>query len=167
MHLPSSHQMFSHRTTTVCFEFLDLYRRKILMQYYYIWKIITDWFDAPLHRSSPHWGFLDKKNHFFAFTDFESRHVYAETLNNMLRDLWTTGSLIPLSYGSKVPSDAIFASRVITKKCAVSVFNLLQFQNSFLEHITFAKKSFETSWCLSFEKTKKRRHQNFTFFLQN
>jgi len=34
----------------------------------------------------------------------------------MLRDHWTARSLVPFSHGSKVLSDAIFASRVITKK---------------------------------------------------
>jgi len=44
-------------------------------------------------------------------------------------------------------------------------FNLLQFQNSFLEHITFAKNLSKKAAChLQKQKT---RHQNFTFFLQN
>ena len=52
----------------------------------------------------------------FVFCNFETRHVYAEDINNMLRDLWTAESLVPFSHGSKVPSAAIFASRVITKE---------------------------------------------------
>ena len=52
-----------------------------------------------------------------------------ETLNNMLRDLWTAGSLIPFSHGSKVPPAAIFALRVITKKvCSVNSQRLVIFK---------------------------------------
>jgi len=50
MHLSSSYEMFSHRTTTLFFRFLDLCRRKVLSQYYYIPKIIADYIDTPLHR---------------------------------------------------------------------------------------------------------------------
>jgi len=42
MHLSGSQQMFSHRTTILFFGFLDLYRREILSQYYYIQKIFAD-----------------------------------------------------------------------------------------------------------------------------
>jgi len=55
MHLSRSHQMFSHKTTISYFGFLDLYRRKI------IWKIFAGQYDAPLHRSTPYSGLLDKK----------------------------------------------------------------------------------------------------------
>jgi len=52
-----------------------------------------------------------------------------ETLNNMLRELWTAGSLVPFSYGSKVPSAAIFALRVITKKvCSIGSQRLAVFK---------------------------------------
>jgi len=89
-----------------------------------------------------------------------------ETLDHMPRDLWTAGSLVPFSYGSKVPSAINFTIRVITKKVygigsqRLAVFKLFPWPY----HIF--KISFEKS-CLSFAKTKKSRHQNFTFFLQN
>jgi len=43
----------------------------------------------------------------FAFTAFERRHVSSKNIKNMLRDHWTTGSLVPFSHGSKVPCDII------------------------------------------------------------
>ena len=73
----------------------------------------------------------------------------------MLRDLWTAGSLVPSSHGSKVPSAAIFALRVITKKCRVSVLNVLHILNSFLAHITFAKNLFKKTAC-HMQKQKKQ-----------
>ena len=80
----------------------------------------------------------------------------------MLRDLWTAGSLVPYSHGSKVPFDPVFASRVITKKCAVSIFNLLQFQNfPWAYHI--CKKTFRNKLSVIFKKQKNKAPQ-FYFF---
>jgi len=110
-------------------------------------------------------AFLTKKS-FFVFTDLESRHVYAEDINNMLRGLWTAGSLFPFSNGSKVPSDPVFASRVTRKKVYSINFQPLAVSKLFPWAYHICKKPFETS-SLSFAKTKKRRHKNFTFFLQN
>jgi len=70
-----------------------------------------------------------------------------ETLDHMLKDLRTAGSLVPFSHGSKVLSATIFALRVIRKKCTVSVLNVLQFLNSFLDHITFAKNISKKAVC--------------------
>ena len=82
-HLSRSHEMFSHRTTTLLLGFLGLYPRAILGQYYYIRKIFAELFDAPLHRSTPYWGLLDKII-IYGFCNFESRYVYAKDINNML-----------------------------------------------------------------------------------
>jgi len=70
-----------------------------------------------------------------------------ETLDNMLKYLWTAGSLVPFSQGSKVPSAAIFASRVTTKKVysigsqRLAVFKLFPWPY----HI--CKKSFKKAVC--------------------
>jgi len=55
--------------------------------------------------------------------------------------------LVPFLHGSKVPSAAIFALCVITKKCTVSVLNVFHFLNSFLDHITFAKNLSKKAAC--------------------
>ena len=157
MHLSRSHQMFSHRTTIIFFGFLalQLYRRKILKSILlYLENIRRLTWCSIISLNAllrPSW----KIKMFFAFTDFESRHVYAEDINNMLRDLWTAWSLVPFSHGWKVLSNAIFASRVITKKCTVSIFSLLQFHNPFPEHITFAKNLSKQAAChLQKQKSK-------------
>jgi len=147
--------MFSHRTTIIFFGFLalQLYRRKILksiLLYLENFRRLTWCSIISLNALlRPSW----KIKMFFAFTDFESRHVYAEDINNMLRDLWTAWSLVPFSHGSKVPSNAIFASRVITKKVYSINFQPLAISQTFSWAYHICKKSFETS-CLSFAKTK-------------
>jgi len=64
-------------------------------------------------------AFLIKKS-FFAFTDFESRHVYAE-VKQYAKGPLNRRVIVPFSHGSKATSDPIFASRVITKKlCSIN-----------------------------------------------
>jgi len=64
-------------------------------------------------------AFLIKKIDVCFFTDFESRHVYAEDIRPYAKGPLNRQVIGPVLHGSKVPSDAIFASGVITKKCAV------------------------------------------------
>jgi len=84
-----------------------------------------------------------------------------ETLDHMLRDFWSRGSLVPFSHGSKVPSTTIFALRVITKKYTVSVLNVLHIINFFLEHITFARNLSEKLLVIC--KNKKTHAPKFYF----
>jgi len=165
MHLSRSHQMFSHRTTILFFGFwtyIDVrYSVNIVIFRKFSQTNLMLHYIAQRHVHA----FLIKKS-LFAFTDFETRHVCAQNINNMLRDLLTAGSLVPFSHGLKVPSNAIFVSRVITKKLYCINFQPLAVSKLFPWAYYICKKSFETS-CLSFAKTKKTRHQKFTFFLQN
>ena len=80
----------------------------------------------------------------------------------MLRDLWTTGSLVPSSHGSKVPSDATFVSRVITRKVYSINFQPLAVSKLFPWAYHIRKKSFETT-CLSYAKTIKSKAPKFYF----
>ena len=90
---------------------------------------------------------------FVAFTDFESRHVYAEDINNVLRVLWSAWSLVLFSDGSNVPSDVIFVSRVMTRNVYSTNFQPRAVSKFFPWAYHICKKSFETS-CLSFAKRK-------------
>ena len=80
----------------------------------------------------------------------------------MLRNLWTVGSLVPFSHGSKVPSEAIFASRVITKKVYSINFLPLAVSKLFPWSYHICKKYIDTS-CLLFAKTKKTQVPKFYF----
>ena len=106
-------------------------------------------------------AFLIKKS-LFAFTNFESRHVCAEDINNMLRDLWTAGPLVPFSHGSKVPSTAIFASRIITKKSVQYRFSTFCSFKTLSLSISQLQKIFRNKLPLT-SKNKKTQAPKFYF----
>jgi len=86
-------------------------------------------------------------NRFFAFTNFDSRHVQAGDIKLYTKGPLSRWSLVPFSHGSKVPTATIFALRVITTKCDVSILNVLQFLKTFPDHIIFAKNLSKKAAC--------------------
>ena len=119
--------------------------------------------DVMLHHIAQ--GLLDKKNLFWLLLILKASVFKLVTINNMRRDLWTTGSLIPFSNGSKIPSDTIFTLSIIAKK--VYGINSQPFAVLKLFPWTYhiCKKSFKKS-CLSLAKSKKHRYENFAFFFE-
>ena len=88
-----------------------------------------------------------------------------ETLDHMLRDLWSAWSLVPLSHGSKVPSAAMFFITCHNEKSVQYRFSTSCTFHTLCLTISHLQKVFRKI-CLSFAKNI-RRHQNFPFFLQN